>query len=156
MRIGICGEQAGLLCRESCEQRIRRGTGGSNHAREHGRTAGMSRLMMTTGCRLFVGVGLSAGKKSAARGAEGRREKAKNEEEGTKTREQALFAGAHDFIVRGVGWEGIVICRSEVSAMCGEFKRDLVHLSELVNMCPESGGQGVATRRAGHPGGVTR
>ena len=68
----------------------------------------MLRLVVATGCRLFVGVGLRAGGQGAARGAEGRGEKAKNDQQGTETREDAVFAGAHRFIVRGVGGEGIV------------------------------------------------
>jgi len=88
---------------ESREQRIRREAGGSNRAGEYGRTAGMPRLVVTTGWRLFAGVGLGAGRKSAARGAKGRGEKAKNDQQRTDAREETVFAGAHVFIVRGVG-----------------------------------------------------
>jgi len=61
----------------------------------------MLRLVVATGCRLFVGVGLRAGGKGAARGAEGRSEKANDDQQGTETREDAIFAGAHDLIVLG-------------------------------------------------------
>ena len=69
--------------------------------------------MVTTGCRLFAGVGLSAGREGAARGAEGRCEKAKDDQQRTDAREDVMFAGAHVFIVRGVEWEGIVFCGEE-------------------------------------------
>jgi hypothetical protein len=95
------------MCGESCEERIRLKAGGSNRAGEHGRTAGMLRLMMTTSCRLFVRGGRSAGREGAARCAEWRREKAKNDQQRTDAREDDVFAGAHVFIVRGVEWEGI-------------------------------------------------
>jgi len=68
----------------------------------------MLRRMVTAGCRLLVGVGLRAGGEGAARGAEGSGEKAKNDQQRTETREHAVFPGAHVFIVRGVGREGIV------------------------------------------------
>jgi len=60
------------------------------------------------GCRLFRGAGLGAGREGAARGAEGRGEKAKNDKRGTEAREDAVIAGAHLFIVPGVGAEGDV------------------------------------------------
>ena len=124
MRIGIRGEQAVLLGGESCEQRICREAGGSNCGGEHGSTAGMLGLMVTTGCRLFLGAGLGAGREGAARGAEGRREKAKDDQQGTEVREDAVIAGAHTFIVRGVGWEGIVFLERGGVGGRWEFERD--------------------------------
>lgn len=92
----------------------------------------MLRLMVTTGCRLFVGIGISAGREGATRGAEGRREKAKNDQQRTDAREETVFSGAHTFIVRGVGWEGIVFWNEEVlgdtvgiRALCIPPKRSL-------------------------------
>ena len=64
--------------------------------------------MVTTGCRLFVGTGRNTGRESAARGAKGCREQAKNDQHGTEAREELVFAGAHVFIVRGVEYEGII------------------------------------------------
>ena len=63
----------------------------------------MLRLVVATGCRLFVGVGLRAGGEGAARCAEGCCEKAKNYQQRTETREETVLAGAHVLIVRGVG-----------------------------------------------------
>jgi len=70
----------------------------------------MLRRMVTTCRRLFVGAGVGAGREGAARCAEGRREKAKNDRQKTEAREETVIAGAHDFIVRGIGCEGIVFC----------------------------------------------
>ena len=58
--------------------------------------------MVTTCRRLFMSVGLSAGREGAARGAEGRGENAKDNQEGTEAREGTVLADAHVFIVRGV------------------------------------------------------
>ena len=60
---------------------------------------------------MFRGAGLGAGREGAARGAEGRGKKAKNDKRGTEAREDAVIAGAHLFIVRGVGWKRIVFWR---------------------------------------------
>ena len=73
----------------------------------------MLRRMVATGCGLFAGVGLSAGRESAARGTEGRREKAKDDQEGAEARVETVVASAHNFIVRGVRREGIVFCGEE-------------------------------------------
>ena len=73
----------------------------------------MLRRMVATGCGLFAGVGLSAGRESAARGTEGRREKAKDDQQRTNAREDVMLAGAHVFIVRGVERVGIVFCGEE-------------------------------------------
>ena len=59
-------------------------------------------LMVTTGCRLFLGVGLGAGRECAAHVAKGRCEKAEDDQHGTEARGDAVIAGAHVFIVRGV------------------------------------------------------
>jgi len=71
----------------------------------------MLRRMVTTRRRLFVGAGVGAGREGAARCAEGRSKKAKNDQQRTGAREETVLAGAHDFIVRGMGCEGIVFWR---------------------------------------------
>ena len=63
---------------------------------------------MTACGRLLLCVWLTAGRESAAHVAKGRCEKAEGDQHGTEAREETVFAGAHVFIVRGVGWEGIV------------------------------------------------
>jgi hypothetical protein len=78
--------------------------------------------MMTTDCRLFVSAGLDAERESAARRAEGRNEKAKNDQQRTEAREETVLAGVHVFIVRGVGWEGIVFWGEEVWMRQGRFE----------------------------------
>ena len=70
----------------------------------------MLRRMVTTCRRLLVGAGVGARREGAARCAEGRREKAKNDQQRTDAREETVLSGAHDFIVRGMGCEGIVFC----------------------------------------------
>ena len=81
--------------------------------------------MVTAGCRLFVGAGVGAGREGAARCAERRREKAKNDQQRTDAREETVLAGAHDFIVRGMGSEGIVF-RGRRSA--DSYVRSMEHL----------------------------
>ena len=48
---------------------------------------------------MFVGLGLSTGREGTARGAEGRREKAKNDQQRTDAREETVLSGAHAYIV---------------------------------------------------------
>jgi hypothetical protein len=62
--------------------------------------------MVTTRGGFFAGAGILAGSEGAARGAKRRREKAKNDQQGTEARQNAVVAGAHMFIVLGVGREG--------------------------------------------------
>jgi hypothetical protein len=68
----------------------------------------MLRLVVATSCRRALIVGFRAGRKGAARGAEGGGEKAKRHKKGNAARGEVKIASAHLFIVRGVGEEGIV------------------------------------------------
>ena len=75
---------------------------------------------------MFLGVGPGTRIERAARGAEGCGEKAKHDKRGTKARENAVIAGAHLLIVRGVGGRGCCFLREEsrwivVAGMCPIF-----------------------------------
>src|SRR5260370_32879818 len=112
----------------------------------------MLRRMVTTGRRLLVGAGVGAGREGAARCAEGRHEKAQNDQQRTDAREETVLAGAHDFIVRGMGCEGIVFWRR---SSADSYVRSTEHLQwgspGILVGCPQNDNFG--TGAAGRPSG---
>jgi hypothetical protein len=86
----------------------------------------MLRLMVTTGFEFFLCVVLNAGRYSAACGAEGRCEKAKNDQQRTEVREETVLAGAHVFIVRGVGETVLFFEGGKLVDRCGGHVSDFL------------------------------